>query len=233
MRVPIPTGSATDLTALNHLEGDEHERFLSVWRALSIQRRRDIIDLLADHKNLPALAHELAHVVLADVFGDRRPPPWADEGIATLSDSVEKRRLHERDLQRAIFQRATWPLVTLMTRESHPPVAAFPTFYAQSASLTAFLIRRGSPSQFVRFVKTATTCGYDRALADEHDLRRAEDPAPAEEIQGAAVDGELAADRWRAAEVLGISEPTAKRWWAYARAWIFDVLRPDDNSTSR
>ena len=55
-----------------------------------------------------------------------------------------------------------------MTRESHPPVAAFPTFYAQSASLTAFLIRRGSPSQFVRFVKAATTCGYDRALADEY-----------------------------------------------------------------
>ncbi|TAK64389.1 MAG: phycocyanin alpha phycocyanobilin lyase [Dehalococcoidia bacterium] len=40
--------SATDLLALNHLEGDEHERFLSVWRSLSIQRRRDIIDLLAD-----------------------------------------------------------------------------------------------------------------------------------------------------------------------------------------
>jgi RNA polymerase sigma factor (TIGR02999 family) len=24
----------------------------------------------------------------------------------------------------------------------------------------------------------------------------------------------------KAAEVLGISEPTAKRWWAYARAWL-------------
>jgi RNA polymerase sigma factor (sigma-70 family) len=23
-----------------------------------------------------------------------------------------------------------------------------------------------------------------------------------------------------AAEVLGISEPTAKRWWAYARGWL-------------
>ena len=40
--------SATDLTALNHLGGAEHERFLGVWRSLSIQRRRDIIDLLAD-----------------------------------------------------------------------------------------------------------------------------------------------------------------------------------------
>ena len=35
-----------------------------------------------------------------------------------------------------------------------------------------------------------------------------------------------------AAAALGISASTAKRHWAYARAWIFDVLRPDDNSTS-
>jgi RNA polymerase sigma factor (TIGR02999 family) len=28
-----------------------------------------------------------------------------------------------------------------------------------------------------------------------------------------------------AAEVLGISEATAKRWWAYSRAWLFDEVR--------
>ena len=27
-----------------------------------------------------------------------------------------------------------------------------------------------------------------------------------------------------AAEILGISEPTAKRYWAYARAWLFREL---------
>lgn len=30
-----------------------------------------------------------------------------------------------------------------------------------------------------------------------------------------------------AAEVLGVSEATAKRWWSYARAWLFEELRPD------
>jgi RNA polymerase sigma factor (TIGR02999 family) len=30
-----------------------------------------------------------------------------------------------------------------------------------------------------------------------------------------------------AAEVLGISEATAKRWWAYARAWLFHELRSE------
>jgi RNA polymerase sigma factor (TIGR02999 family) len=30
----------------------------------------------------------------------------------------------------------------------------------------------------------------------------------------------------QAAEVLGISEPTANRWWAYARAWLFEECKP-------
>ncbi len=28
-----------------------------------------------------------------------------------------------------------------------------------------------------------------------------------------------------AAEILGISQATAKRWWAYARAWLFDQIQ--------
>ena len=28
-----------------------------------------------------------------------------------------------------------------------------------------------------------------------------------------------------AAPVLGVSEPTAKRWWAYARAWLFNEIK--------
>ena len=31
-----------------------------------------------------------------------------------------------------------------------------------------------------------------------------------------------------AAKVLGISEPTAKRWWAYARAWLFRQINSHD-----
>jgi RNA polymerase sigma factor (TIGR02999 family) len=30
-----------------------------------------------------------------------------------------------------------------------------------------------------------------------------------------------------AAEVLGISKATAKRWWAYARAWLFEAVQSD------
>jgi len=30
------------------------------------------------------------------------------------------------------------------------------------------------------------------------------------------------------AEVLGISESTAKRWWAYARAWLSEAIQKGD-----
>jgi RNA polymerase sigma factor (TIGR02999 family) len=36
-----------------------------------------------------------------------------------------------------------------------------------------------------------------------------------------------------AAAALGISASTAKRHWAYARAWLFDALRGDDPSASK
>jgi RNA polymerase sigma factor (TIGR02999 family) len=35
-----------------------------------------------------------------------------------------------------------------------------------------------------------------------------------------------------AAASLGISPSTVQRHWAYARAWLFDALRPDDDSPS-
>ncbi len=36
-----------------------------------------------------------------------------------------------------------------------------------------------------------------------------------------------------AAEVLGISPATAKRWWAYARAWLFHEIKAEPENISR
>jgi RNA polymerase sigma factor (TIGR02999 family) len=36
-----------------------------------------------------------------------------------------------------------------------------------------------------------------------------------------------------AANVLGISEATAKRWWAYARAWLFDEINSRNEPDNR
>lgn len=45
---PASAVHAADLTSLSRLHGVERERFLGAWRAMSVQRRRDIIDRLAD-----------------------------------------------------------------------------------------------------------------------------------------------------------------------------------------
>lgn len=37
----------------------------------------------------------------------------------------------------------------------------------------------------------------------------------------------------QAAEVLGISEATAKRWWAYARAWLYHEMGIGPGSTRK
>ena len=34
----------------------------------------------------------------------------------------------------------------------------------------------------------------------------------------------------QAADILGISTPTAKRWWAFARAWLFDEIRRSERN---
>jgi len=71
-------------------------------------------------------------------------------------------------------------------------------------------------------------CGADRALREEIEKLLAvsqsagdffKDCAPA--LKPAAADG---AQLLSAAEVLGISEATAKRWWSYARAWLFNAI---------
>jgi len=40
--------SSSDLVGLSAIQGPDHRRFLDVWRSLSIQRRRDLIDRLVD-----------------------------------------------------------------------------------------------------------------------------------------------------------------------------------------
>ena len=41
--------------------------------------------------------------------------------------------------------------------------------------------------------------------------------------------GQTRGNQSKAAEVLGVSKATAKRWWAYARAWLFHETRADSS----
>jgi RNA polymerase sigma factor (TIGR02999 family) len=83
-------------------------------------------------------------------------------------------------------------------------------------------IRHGGGQERVNFddVQVADlTTQDDQTLAVHEALDRfaLEDPKKAELVKLRYFAGLSLVE---AAEVLGISEPTAKRWWAYARAWL-------------
>lgn len=85
--------------------------------------------------------------------------------------------------------------------------------------------RRGSGALHVNLdeIEIANPLPDERllALSDALDRFAAQEPKQAELVKlryfaGMKID--------EAAEVLGISEATAKRWWAYSRAWLFDEV---------
>jgi len=65
------------------------------------------------------------------------------------------------------------------------------------------------------------------ALDEALEQLTAEDPQKAELVKLRFFAG---LGEQEAADVLGISRPTASRYWAYARAWLFDRLRSEESS---
>ena len=129
------------------------------------------IDLRCDNCDplTAALPHELTHVVLADRFLDQPLPRWADEGIAVMADTAEKRAGHDRDLRSAITSGTRIRLASLFKQENYPrgQVAAF---YAQSSSVARLLVERDSEATFVKFIGRAMVAGYDMALQEVYGL---------------------------------------------------------------
>jgi hypothetical protein len=130
-----------------------------------------VIDLLPDSSGeLDALAHELTHVVVADYFDGKQLPRWADEGMAILADSNEKRRLHQRDLHQAIGQQKTFHAAQLLAVTDYPEATRIPTFYGQSASLVAFLCKRDKPAKFLEFVQLSMQKGHETSIREVYGL---------------------------------------------------------------
>lgn len=150
--------------------------FGSTWigtQGVQISERR--IDLLADPTGqLSALGHELTHVVVAEAFDGQQPPPWANEGIALLSDSSDKQARHENDLATAIRSRVAFRCLELMSLDHYPSPDRIPAFYGQSASIVKMLSQRGKPHEFLSFLSQAEKSGYDRALEKSYGISRAE-----------------------------------------------------------
>src|SRR5205823_3536828 len=89
-------------------------------------------------------------------------------------------------------------------------------------------VRHGAGQQRVELDENATAAdsdaGHILAISDALEKFARLDPQRAELVKLRYFVGLTINE---AAEVLGISEPTAKRYWSFARAWLYEEIRAE------
>ena len=123
------------------------------------------VNLRADHPQMleAILPHEVTHVVLADLFTQQQIPRWADEGMAVLAEPVAEQHSRAADLTAPLKEGRVFKLSDLMAID-YPNADAWSLYYAQSVSLTQFLVQLGTPEKFVSFVRSAQRSGIEASL---------------------------------------------------------------------
>ncbi|CAN5916235.1 hypothetical protein BH23PLA1_BH23PLA1_16540 [soil metagenome] len=123
------------------------------------------VNLRADAPKLveAVLPHEITHVVLADLFPTTQIPRWADEGIAVLSEPVSEQQARAADLVEPLAEGQLFRVQTLMTSD-YPDGRYWDLFYAQSVSLTRFLVEQGDAGRFIAFLQGAQRQGFESEL---------------------------------------------------------------------
>jgi hypothetical protein len=115
------------------------------------------------------LPHEVTHIVLADLFVARQIPRWADEGLAVLAEPAAERRRRHADLKEPLDGGRVFRVGQLMAMD-YPAPEDWPLFYAQSVSLTQFLVDQGPPQRFIQFVRDSQRRGAEAALRDVYQI---------------------------------------------------------------
>ncbi len=125
------------------------------------------VHLRADQPRLveAVLPHEVTHVVVADLFTVQQIPRWADEGIAVLAEPESEQKLRAADLQESLSSGQVFELRQLMSTDT-PKAKDWSLYYAQSVSLTRFLVEQGTPAQLIQFVRESGRKGAEAALRE-------------------------------------------------------------------
>lgn len=129
------------------------------------------VNLRADHPQLLAavLPHEVTHVVLADLFPNRPIPRWADEGMAVLAEPPAEAQSRAAELNGPLREDRVFALADLLKLDQ-PNAEDWSTYYAQSVSLTRFLVEQGRPSDFIAFLQESQRSGIDAALGNVYQI---------------------------------------------------------------
>jgi hypothetical protein len=129
------------------------------------------MNLRADNALLltSTLPHEVTHIVLSDLFVVHQIPRWADEGIAVLAEPLAEQRNREAELREPLEAGRVFPVSQLMAME-YPEQKDWRLFYAQSVSLTRYLVDQGPPERFIQFVRDSQRTGTAAALRDIYQI---------------------------------------------------------------
>jgi hypothetical protein len=174
------------------------------------------VHLRADHPNLvkAILPHEVTHVVLADLFPHQQIPRWADEGMAVLAEPHSEQALRAADLDEPLRSGRVFRVSDLVVMD-YPAAEHWPLYYAQSVSLTRYLVEAGTPEQFVRFVESAQKAAAVHLLGKVEPGQPPDNPQARRALQEALKTGFAEALK----EVYAISnyDDLQTRWIVYAR----------------
>jgi hypothetical protein len=110
------------------------------------------------------LPHEATHVVLAGNFGTHQVPRWADEGMAVLTEPLEKIEQHRRNLAKAQREGLLFGVKELMDLQNYPEGSRIAAFYAQSVMLCEFLATQHGAETMTAFLRDGLDQGYESAL---------------------------------------------------------------------
>ena len=114
------------------------------------------VNVRVDHPTalVAVLPHEVTHVILADFFTLQQIPRWADEGMAVLSEPGDEQRRRAADLAEPLAADRLFPIAGLMNMD-YPESQYWNLYYAQSVSLTRYLVELGSPPLLVKYLQAA------------------------------------------------------------------------------
>jgi hypothetical protein len=114
-----------------------------------------------------ALPRELTHIVLADLFPDKPPPKWAEEGMAVLAGTVEEANRYTNTLRRCAREGEWFGLAQLMEMKEYP-AEKITGFYCESVALTEYLVRAHGEKNFTIFLRDCQRYGTPQALKRQY-----------------------------------------------------------------
>jgi tetratricopeptide (TPR) repeat protein len=118
------------------------------------------------------LPHEIAHVVLAGRFGVHTLPRWADEGMAVLTEPVDKQDAHLANLSRTQSLGRGYTCGQVMTMGQYPAGERMRDFYAHSVGICRYLVERHGHDRLIAFLRQSLDTGnYEQSLQQVYGMR--------------------------------------------------------------